>query len=113
MTAFSRAISICGLSKEAAAEYLGAQEEDIDRWCSGRRSPPMAVWVMLSRLFERIDCVAKSSVGQVELVLNDEQELNLFTADCSVDPLPLGAEVSAGAIAILFAVAKRANTSSV
>ena len=67
---------------------------------------------MLSRLFMRIDCIAKSSVERVELVLNDEQELNLLTADCSDDPLPLGAEVSAGAIAILFAVADRANSTA-
>ena len=68
---------------------------------------------MLSRLFMRMDCVAKSSVERVEFVMNDEQELNLFTADCSIDPLPLGAEVSAGAIAVLFAVAERTDSTVV
>lgn len=107
MTTFSAAISLCGLSQQQAATYFDVSKDTVKSWSSGRSNPPIGVWLMLRDLFYRIEDAADFAADHMDLNGIDPRAFNNLTADLGPDPLPDGAEGSAGAMALLMALRDR------
>ena len=107
MTTFKYALSICGMSQQQAADFLGVSLPSIKHWSSGRSAPPEGVWVMLADLFERVQDAADSAADVLALEGIDPRAWANVEADKGDDPLPDGADGAAGAMALLMAVSDR------
>jgi transcriptional regulator with XRE-family HTH domain len=53
-TTFGQAVSVCGLSHEEAAAYLGRSRQSIRAYASGARKPPLEILDRLTLLWEQI-----------------------------------------------------------
>lgn len=107
MSTFKSALSVCGLSRPEAAEYLGVAEVTIDKWAQGRRTVPVGVWRMVADLYERIQDAAEHAA---DFMVNEGMPKSAFEnveADLGTDDTPDGAARAAGAIALLIAVKER------
>jgi DNA-binding XRE family transcriptional regulator len=108
MTTFKHALSVCGLSQQQAAEFLGVSLQSVKHWSSGRSQPPEGVWRMLADLFERVQDAADFAADHMALDGIDPRAWAHIEADTGDDPLPAGADGAAGAMALLMAVSARA-----
>jgi DNA-binding XRE family transcriptional regulator len=107
MTTFKSALSICGLSQQQAAEFLGVSLQSVKHWSSGRTQPPGGVWEMLVDLFERVQDAADHAADAMALDGIDPRAWANIEADTGDDPLPEGADSAAGAMALMMAVSAR------
>lgn len=109
-TTFAYALACCGLSRAEAAEYLQVSQASIEDWCKpritkyGPASPPTGVWDKLAVLYRRIEAAADHAAGMLEPGLMDRLMMNNVAADDAEDPLPGGADLAAGAMALLLAI---------
>lgn len=101
-TTFSSALSICGLSQQEAADFLGVRLDTVKSWSSGRNPVPSGVWIMVADLWGRIEDSADFAAQVLDL--NDHATMHSLQADSGEDPLPGGAASAAGAMAVLFAL---------
>lgn len=51
---FRHCIGVCGLTPQAAADYLDVREDTLKNWSSGRRPVPEGVFHQLGELYARI-----------------------------------------------------------
>lgn len=108
MSTYKAAITVCGLSQQAAAEFHGVNLDTIKSWCAGRRDPPHGVWVMLANLFCQIAEAADKAAETMSLDGIDPRAYNNLEAALTNDPLPtIGAMKAAGAMALLMAIAEK------
>lgn len=107
MTTFKAALGLCGLSQAEAAEYLGVSLGTIKKWSSGTGAPPFGVWVMVADLWAQILDAGESAAEKIDPENMDRGILNGVCADDPHDPLPRGADVAAGAVAVLSSISDR------
>jgi hypothetical protein len=106
MTTFRYCLMVCGLSQEAAAEFLGVRIDTVKSWCAGRSNPPSGVWRLLASLFEQILNTAEGAAEVMDLEGIDPRAYGAIEADIPGHELPQnGAVKAAGAMALLMSVA--------
>jgi hypothetical protein len=81
MTLFSLLLSRCGLSIEAAAQFLNVRSDTVKSWSSGRRQPPEAVVTELRLLFTKIERTADEAAALFKNVPPDAEIELGFAAD--------------------------------
>lgn len=107
MTTFKSALGLCGLSQQGAATFLGVSIQSVKDWSRGKSAPPFGVWVMLADLWDRIEDAGESAAEKIDPENMDRNQRNNVAADDGQDPLPQGADGTAGAVAVLSAILDR------
>lgn len=105
MTTFKAALSVCGLTQQEAADFLGVQLNNVKKWSNGTLNPPLGVWQMLASLFEQIQDAADGAADVMDIEGIDPRAFNNIEADIRGNELPTkGALAAAGAMALLMAI---------
>lgn len=105
MTTFKSALSLCGLSQQEAADFLGYSLHTVKSWCSRGANPPLGAWQMLASLFVQIQEAADGAADVMSLEGIDPRAFNNIEADIPGNSLPVeGALRAAGAMALLMAI---------
>ena len=105
MSAFKRALQICGLSQREAAVFFDVRIDTIKSWSAGRNPVPPGAWQMLADLFEQIQDAAEGALEHMAENGIDERAFANISADTVNNELPNeSACEAAGAMALLMAV---------
>lgn len=101
-TTFAAALQLCGLSQSEAAEFFDVRLDTVKSWSAGRNGVPDGVWQMLADLWRRIEDAADGASAN-PAIADTRATLHLESDD--EEGLPGGAAASAGAMALLLAIA--------
>ncbi len=105
MTNFKTALSLCGLSQQGAADFLGIRLDTVKKFCAGTSRPSLGIWKLLANLFEQIQDAANSVADHMSLEDIDPRTFNELEADVSGNELPTPSTVqAAGVMALLRAI---------
>lgn len=85
---FKAALGICGLSNEAAAEFIGVSVDTVKKWCSGKRNVPPFAWQPIAKLYTQIVEVSEAALEALDADEINDASLALLAEDVGGERLP-------------------------
>ncbi|WP_157784505.1 helix-turn-helix domain-containing protein [Sinorhizobium fredii] len=109
MTTFKDALSLCGLSLQEAAEYLGLSKSMVDSMASGRREVSDNTWRSLSDLWQTINEASSNTKNSLHGITDKDIAQRIILSNAAIvvgyDGIPVSAKGIAATKAFLEVIA--------